>query len=195
MFDSALRSSPRMSRRVGDLLLVARPDAGRIGARTDCDLAQIAGEAAAEVAPTVGERTLRVENERPLHVVGNPDELLRAVLNLLDNAVRHTPAGSTIELRLRTEGGAAVVEVADDGPGIPARQRSQLFDRFVRGDGPADTSLNSGSGLGLAIVKAVATSHGGSVSVTDSSQGGALFRITLPLSRADREITPALDRL
>jgi two-component system OmpR family sensor kinase len=195
MVGSALRSSQRMSRLVADLLLLARADAGRIGARTDCDLAQIAGEAAAEVAPTVGERTLRVENDRPLQVVGNPDELHRMVLNLLDNAVRHTPAGSTIELRLRPEGRAAVVEVVDDGPGIPAEQREQIFDRFVRGDGPADTAISSGSGLGLAIVKAVATSHGGSVAVSESPQGGALFRIAVPLSPADREITPALDRL
>jgi signal transduction histidine kinase len=195
MVDSALRSSQRMSRLVTDLLLLARADAGRIGARTECDLAQVAGEAAAEVAPTVGERTLKVENDRPLHVVGNPDELHRMVLNLLDNAARHTPAGTTIELRLRREGGSALVEVADDGPGISAEQREQIFGRFVRGDGPADTSISSGSGLGLAIVRAVAASHGGSVSVLDSPPGGALFRITMPLSRADREITPALDRL
>ena len=59
------------------------------------------------------------------------------VLNLLDNAARHTPAGSHIELRLRTEGGDAVLEVADDGPGIPAELRDQVFDRFVRGPGRA----------------------------------------------------------
>src|SRR5262249_60777650 len=75
--DSALRSSNRMSRLVSDLLLLARADAGRPGARTHCDLAQIAGNAAAEVAPTVGERELRIENDRPLRVHGNPDELHR----------------------------------------------------------------------------------------------------------------------
>ena len=58
------------------------------------------------------------------------------VLNLLDNAARHTPPGSRIELRLRAEGGDAVLEVADDGPGIPPELRDQVFDRFVRGDGP-----------------------------------------------------------
>jgi len=187
MVDSALRSSNRMSRLVGDLLLLARADAGRIGARTRCDLAEAAGNAAAEVAPTIGERTLRVDNDRPLAVDGNPDELHRMVLNLLDNAVCHTPAGSTIELRLRAEGSYAVVEVADDGPGVPAELREQIFERFVRGEGPADTAVGGGSGLGLAIVSAVATSHGGSTEVGESELGGALFRVRLPLRRVHSE--------
>jgi two-component system, OmpR family, sensor kinase len=193
--DSALRSSHRMSRLVSDLLLLARADAGRPGARTSCDLAEIAGNAAAEVAPTVGDRELRIENDRPLPVDGNPDELHRVVVNLLDNAVRHTPPGARIELRLRAAGRDAVIEVADDGPGIPPELRDEVFDRFVRGDGPADTSARGGSGLGLAIVRAVATSHGGSAEVTESESGGALFRVRIPLGRAERGITPALDRL
>jgi signal transduction histidine kinase len=197
MVDSALRSSSRMSRLVGDLLLLARADAGRIGARTRCDLAELAGNAAAEVAPTIGERELRVENERPLAVDGNPDELHRMVLNLLDNAARHTPPGSRIELRLRAEGTSAVVEVADDGPGVPEELREQIFERFVRGEGPADTAIGGGSGLGLAIVSAVARSHGGSAEVDASDLGGALFRVRLPLraSKSERGINPALDPL
>jgi two-component system, OmpR family, sensor kinase len=182
MVDSALRSSGRMSRLVADLLLLARADAGRIGARTRCDLAEVAGHAAAEVTPTIGERELRVENDRPLPLDGNPDELHRMVLNLLDNAARHTPPGSRIELRLRAEGGNAVVEVADDGPGVPPQLREQIFDRFVRGDGPADTAVAGGSGLGLSIVRAVASSHGGKAEVTEAPTGGALFRVRVPLS-------------
>lgn len=196
MVDSALRSSNRMSRLVGDLLLLARADAGRIGTRTRCDLAEIAGNAAAEVAPTIGERQLRVENERPLLVDGNPDELHRMVLNLLDNAARHTPPGSTIELRLRTRGGQAVVEVADDGPGVPPELHEQIFERFVRGAGPADTAIGGGSGLGLAIVNAVAKSHGGQAEAGESDLGGALFSVRLPLrGKTERRINRALDRL
>jgi len=197
MVDSALRSSGRMSRLVGDLLLLARADAGRIGARTRCDLAEVASHAAAEVAPTIGERELRIENERPLPVDGNPDELHRMILNLLDNAVRHTPAGSKIELQLRAEGSNAVVEVADDGPGVPPELREQIFERFVRGEGPADTAVGGGSGLGLAIVSAVAASHGGNAEVGESELGGALFRARLPLrgSKSERGINSALDRL
>ena len=197
MIDSALRSSRRMSRLVADLLLLARADAGRVSRHQPCDLAEVAGNAAAEVAPVLGERHLEIENDQVLTVDGNPDELHRMVLNLLDNAARHTPPGSTIELRLRAEGGGAVVEVADDGPGIPVDLREQIFERFVRGDGPADTVASGGSGLGLAIVRAVAASHGGSAEVAESELGGALFRVRLPLRRKDagEEVKPALDRL
>ncbi|HWM63010.1 MAG TPA: HAMP domain-containing sensor histidine kinase [Solirubrobacterales bacterium] len=195
MVDSALRSSGRMSRLVGDLLLLAHADAGRIGARTRCDLAEAAGNAAAEVAPTAGERQLRIENDRPLPVDGNPDELHRMVLNLLDNAIRHTPPGSTVEMRLRAEGPSAVLEVADDGPGVPPELREQVFERFARGDGSADTSAPGGSGLGLAIVRAVAASHGGSAEVGVSGLGGAFFRVRLPLAGSQREIVTTLDQI
>ena len=191
MVDSALRSSRRMSRLVADLLLLARADAGRVGQHRRCDLAEVAGNAAAEVAAVLGDRELEIDNGRPLEVDGNPDELHRMVLNLLDNAVRHTPPGARVEMRLSRSGGDAVVEVADDGPGIPAGLRDQVFDRFVRGDGPADTAVGPGSGLGLAIVRAVAASHSGSVEVAESEGGGALFRIRLPLAKFEQAVTPA----
>ena len=184
--DSALRSSRRMSRLVADLLLLARADAGRLGQHRRCDLAEVTGDAAAEAAPLMGERTLLLDNERPLRVDGNPDELHRMVLNLLDNASRHTPATATIELSLREARGNAVVEVADNGPGIPEQMRRQVFDRFVRGEGPADTVRGTGTGLGLAIVAAVAHSHGGSVEALESSSGGALFRASIPLLKREK---------
>jgi len=183
MVDSALRSSKRMSRLVADLLLLARADAGRAGKHGPCDLAEIAGNAAAEIAPLMRDRELEIDNQRALPVSGNTDELHRMVLNLLDNATRHTPPGAHIELDVRRVGEEAVVKVADDGPGIPPRLREQIFDRFVRGEGPADTAVGPGSGLGLSIVKAVAVSHGGSVEVGESAGGGAQFRIRIPLQR------------
>jgi len=190
--DSALRSSRRMSRLVSDLLLLARADAGRLDQHRRCDLAEIAGDAAVEAAPLLGDRTLTVDNDRPLRVEGSPDELHRMILNLLDNAARHTPAGSTIELALRVEGDEVVVEVGDDGPGIPAAMRAQVFDRFVRGEGPADTALGTGTGLGLAIVSAVAASHDGSVEATESESGGALFRIRIPLADTEQVVSDPL---
>ena len=90
MIDSALRSSHRMSRLVADLLLLARADAGKSGRHRRCDLAEVAGNAAAEAAPLMGDRELQIENEHPLWLQGNQDELHRMVLNLLDNAARHT---------------------------------------------------------------------------------------------------------
>jgi two-component system OmpR family sensor kinase len=190
--DSALRSSRRMSRLIGDLLLLARADAGRLDKHRHCDLAEIAGEAAAEAAPLMGDRTLVVDNDRPLPIEGSPDELHRMVLNLLENAARHTPPRSRIELRLREEGEEAIVEVADDGPGIPTAMRTQVFDRFVRGEGPADTARGTGTGLGLAIVGAVAESHGGSVEATESDLGGALFRARIPRQRTPVQPKPNL---
>jgi two-component system, OmpR family, sensor kinase len=197
MADSALRSSRRMSRLVADLLLLARADAGRFGERQLCDLGEIAEHAAAEVAPVARDHRLNVENGRPIPVEGNADELHRMVVNLLDNAVRHTPPGSSIELRLGRDSGRgeALIEVADDGPGIPADQRRQVFERFVRGDGPADTATVQGTGLGLAIVRAVARSHGGEVEADQSPLGGALFRVHLPLANAEEGITPSLGTL
>jgi signal transduction histidine kinase len=195
MVDSALRSSRRMSRLVGDLLLLARADAGRIGKHRPCDLAEIAGNAAVEMSPVLGDRLLEIDNEHSLPVEGNPDELHRMVLNLLDNAARHTPPGARIELHVRRVGTNALVEVADDGPGIPPQIRAQIFDRFVRGEGPADTAVGPGSGLGLAIVRAVAAAHGGTVEVGESSRGGALFRVQLPLNRSEQPLKPALERL
>jgi signal transduction histidine kinase len=195
--DSALSSTKRMSGLVSDLLLLARADAGRQVARTDLDLAQIAAGALEEVEPLAGERHLESHLEGPLSMSGNPDELHRMVRNLLENAVRHTPERSTVELTARRDGDEALLEVLDDGPGIPAGIEEQVFDRFVRGEGPADTISGGGSGLGLAIVRAVARSHGGSVNAGASTYGGARFSIRLPLeksaepARNDEEAAPA----
>jgi two-component system, OmpR family, sensor kinase len=193
--DSALRSSKRMGRLVGDLLLLARADAGRLDAHRRVDLAEIAGDAAAEAAPLMGERRLVVENERPLRVEGSRDELHRMVLNLLDNAIRHTPPQACVELTLRDEGGEAIVEVADDGPGVPEAMRTQIFDRFVRGAGPADTARGTGTGLGLAIVSAVVESHGGRVEVAESRSGGALFSARIPLVKSSKAAAKPLKAL
>jgi two-component system OmpR family sensor kinase len=117
------------------------------------------------------------------------------VLNLLDNAAHHTPPRARVELSLREEGEQAVVEVADDGPGIPAEMREQIFERFVRGSGPADTTPGTGTGLGLAIVSAVAESHGGSVEALESRSGGALLVARIPLAEAPKPAAKPLEAL
>jgi signal transduction histidine kinase len=182
--DSALISTKRMSGLVSDLLLLARADAGRPVATKDIDLAAIAAGALEEVQPLAGERRIESQLEGPLPLPGNPDELHRLVRNLLENAVRHTPEKATVELTARRDGGEALLEILDDGPGIPSAMEDQVFDRFVRGDGPSDTAGGGGSGLGLAIVRAVAESHGGSVTAGKSTYGGARFSVRLPLDRA-----------
>jgi two-component system, OmpR family, sensor kinase len=190
--ESALRSSRRMSRLVSDLLLLARADAGRTGARRECDLAEIAAAAAAEVEPVIGGRELVVDVERPVPVEGNPDELHRMIVNLLDNAVVHTPEGTEVRLSARRRDGDAHLEVSDDGPGIPEELREQVFGRFVRGAGPSDQAPAGGTGLGLSIVRSVAAAHGGSVQADRSPQGGARFAVRLPaLQKASGEPLPA----
>ena len=190
---SALSSTRRMSGLVSDLLLLARADAGRRVARTEIDLAQIAEGALEEVRPLAGERRVESHLEGPLEMIGSPDELHRLVRNLLENAVRHTPEKTTVELTARRDGDQALLEVLDDGLGIPAGIEAQVFDRFVRGEGPADTISGGGSGLGLAIVRAVARSHGGSVDAGKSVYGGARFSVRLPLEPVDAALANVQD--
>jgi two-component system, OmpR family, sensor kinase len=181
----ALRSSKRMRLLVSDLLLLARADAGRVGVRRDCDLTEIAASARDEVRAFASDHELALEAPGSLHVEGNPDELHRLILNLLENGVRHTPPGTEVRATLERRNGDAVVEVTDDGPGLPENLGNQVFSRFVRGGGPADLAADSGTGLGLAIVKAVAESHGGTVEAGAGPTGGARFEVRLPLAPSE----------
>jgi signal transduction histidine kinase len=114
-----------------------------------------------------------------VQVRGDRHQLGQALRNLVDNAVLHTT--SQVDLDVRPDGRYAVVEVTDDGPGIPADMRERVFDRFVRLDDSRARSVG-GSGLGLAIVREVITAHGGTVTVEDTPTGGAVFRIRLPIA-------------
>jgi two-component system, OmpR family, sensor kinase len=177
---SALRSSRRMRRLVADLLLLARTDVGRVVRREPCDLAQIVVEAAAELGPISGEHDISLD-VHPAVVEASRDEFHRLAINLIENAVRHTPPGTAIRVTTgMTSEGKVRLAVEDDGPGVPERLSSTLFERFVRGAGDRGGSF----GLGLAIVRAVAESHGGSVSLEpthpDAERPGARFVVTLP---------------
>jgi signal transduction histidine kinase len=97
--------------------------------------------------------------------------------NLIDNALRYAPEGARIDVSLRAENGHAVLEVADNGPGIAPSEREQVLERFVR----LQPSGPTGSGLGLAIVREIAAQHGASLSLLDTSGGGLTVRVVLPL--------------
>ena len=191
MASSALRSSRRMRRLVADLLLLARADAGRGGLRENVDLARVVGEAAAEAAPVVAGHGLTIDlpngDTRGPIVEGVSDDLHRLALNLIENALAHTPPGTDVRVRLSADGDVAVLEVDDAGPGIPPDMRERIFDRFVRGPGD---SGGGGSGLGLAIVRAVTEHHGGSVEVAASEAGGARFVVRLPAVPVRAPLTP-----
>src|SRR4051812_32906404 len=179
---SALRSSRRMRRLVADLLLLARADAGRETPRKPVDLSVVAREATAEAAPLAAEHQLALDAPGELWVEGVPDDLHRAALNLIENALAHTPSGTPVTVSVRGEEGTACLEVADRGPGVPDELRDRVFERFSRGGG--DTGPATGRGLGLAIVRAVAEAHDGSVTLDDAEGGGARFVLRLPAARA-----------
>jgi two-component system OmpR family sensor kinase len=179
---SALRSSQRMRRLVADLLLLARTDVGRVVPREPCDLAQIVVEAAAELGPVSGDHDIELDVHKAL-VRASRDEIHRLTINLLENALRHTPRGTRISVSTDTVDGQARLVVQDDGPGVPPELAKSLFERFVRGAGDRGGSF----GLGLAIVKAVAESHGGSVTLEPpQSLRGARFVVRLPSLRPAR---------
>ncbi|TML05683.1 MAG: HAMP domain-containing histidine kinase [Actinobacteria bacterium] len=171
---SALRSSQRMRRLVADLLLLARADAKRELPHEPTDLGRVVVEAAAELGPVSDGHELDVDAERAI-VAGAPDELHRLALNLMENAIKHTPPGTHVRAAVERQNGHVVFTVADDGPGIPADLRDRIFERFTRGDGDTGGSF----GLGLSIVRAVAESHHGNVALA-SGDGGARFVVTLP---------------
>ena len=197
---SALRSSLRMRRLVADLLLLARSDVGRAAPRQPVDLGQVVLDTAAELGPLSGEHELSID-AHPAIVEGDHDELFRLTLNLIENAVRHTPPGTEIRASTGLAGeastpgghGDALLTVEDDGPGVSPELSPTLFERFVRGAGDRGGSF----GLGLAIVRAVAQSHGGSVELENVTPHGARFVVRLPLAPAHEaspqsSLTPSL---
>ena len=178
--EAALRSTRRMRRLVGDLLLLARADASRSSPHRATDLGQVLIEAAAELGPISSGHALSIE-AHPAWVIGARDELHRVFLNLLENALRHTPPGTRVRAVTAVSDGVAEIVVEDAGPGVSPDLSERVFERFVRGgrDG------GRGSGLGLAIVRSVAESHGGGVRLARSSLAsaeapGTRFVIELP---------------
>ena len=173
---SALRSTRRMRRLVADLLLLARADAGRVAAHEPVDVAAVVTDAVAEMEPVARGHEISVAAEPKTYVLGARDELHRLVVNLLENALRHTDPGTAVEASVGREDGAVVLAVEDDGPGIPDELREKVFERFFRGS----RDRGGSSGLGLSIVRAVADSHHGTVRLEPPLDGrGARFVVRL----------------
>ncbi len=174
----------RMGLLVEDLLLLARLDQGRPLEQGPVDLVAVAGDALADLSAIDPARP--VTFERPDHLVVSGDEArLRQVAgNLLANARIHTPEGTGVHVRLRASDGRALLEVADEGPGLPPGEENLVFERFYRADSArARTGDSQGTGLGLSIVAAIVAAHGGSVEAGSPPSGhGAYFKVALPLS-------------
>ncbi len=184
---SALRSSRRMRRLVGDLLLLARADAGRPAAHGPVDLGAVLRAAAAEAGATAEEHELSVDAPAGLFVVGWEDDLHRVALNLIENALQHTPEGTAVRASVRREGAEVVLEVTDDGPGLAPELRERAFERFVRGEAAGAGGRQAGTGLGLSIVRAVSERHGGTVQVGEADPG-ARFTVRLPAVDRDGDL-------
>jgi two-component system OmpR family sensor kinase/two-component system sensor histidine kinase QseC len=156
---------------VEQLLALARNEPGAPALpMPQVDLAEIARGALAATVPLALAKgsVFDLQADAPLPVRGDAASLTALVRNLVDNAVRHGPPGSRIEVRVARQGGAAVLTVDDAGPGIPPQDRERVFDRFFR----RDPSAADGSGLGLAIVRRVAERHGATVTLGESPLGG-----------------------
>lgn len=196
----ALKSARRLSTLIANLLDLARLDAGVLSYRfADEDLAALVETAAQGLASLLPEKGLQLDLDLPpaaVPVCCDGPAILRVLDNLLANAVAFSPPGGTIEVSVRHGGGpgapgstggdgaapaeagwppAAVVEIADRGPGIPAGKEEKIFERFYQ-----DRPGGPGTGLGLAIARAVAQGHGGTVSVRSRPEGGSVFTLLLP---------------
>jgi two-component system sensor histidine kinase KdpD len=176
----------RMERLVGNLLDMTRLASGAVTPKREwIPVDELVGAALARVERQLERHRVRtVVPEHPALVSVDPVLVEQLIVNLLDNAARHTPAGTEVEVRAEARGGALTVDVADGGPGIAEPYRARVFDRFQRGS----ASTGRGAGLGLAIARAIAEVHGGRLTLAERPGGGALFRLELPPTGASPSV-------
>jgi len=176
------RNARRQLRLVSDLLFISQVDAGRVRLDVvDVDLTDLAKPAieAAQPQAKAADVALQLEAADATHLRGDPDRLGQIFDNLLTNAIKFTPAGGSVTVRLSGSDDTVRIEVADTGIGIPAAEQQQLFSRFFRASTATSRAI-PGIGLGLTIVKAIVDAHRGTVSVTSAEGQGTTFRVTLP---------------
>jgi signal transduction histidine kinase len=178
----AVKDVTRLQRLATDLLLLARLDAGeRPPAHARVDLGELAREQVALVraVDSSGRVPVRTGLLADAEVAGSGRQLARVLSNLIDNAQRHAATEVVVSVRAADDG-RAVLEVADDGDGVPEDQRERIFERFVRLDG-ARSRDDGGTGLGLAIARDLARRHGGTLTATAREGRGAVFTLELPV--------------
>ncbi len=169
----------RMGGLVEDLLLLARLDEGRPLEQQPVELVGLVAEAVS-AATAVGPRwPVRLEASHTVEVTGDAARLRQVVDNLLANVRAHTRAGTVTVVRVGARDDSGVIEVSDNGPGLPPDSGGHVFERFYRAD-PSRSRQNGGAGLGLAIVAAIVAAHGGTVAATATAGGGATFTVWLP---------------
>jgi heavy metal sensor kinase len=180
---SMLEEVDRLTTLVDTLLRLSHGDAGTIRlSREPVDLGQLARDVVSSLSILAEERGQRIRVDVVDRTIVTVDRLVlrEAITNLLDNAIKYSPSGSPIDVRVHVGRDQAIVDIADTGPGIAAEHRDRVFDRFFRLD-EARSRDRGGTGLGLAIAKWAVEVHGGHITVQENPGGGSLFRMTLPL--------------
>jgi heavy metal sensor kinase len=191
---SNLEDAERLIQLAEDLLLLARATAGLEGPRVPLDLEPILLEAL-DLGVRLGQQagvTVRAKELTPLTVRGEEVALRRAVINLVENAVKYTPPGGAVDLSLTRSNGAALITVADTGIGLDPADAERIFEPFVRLDA-ARARETGGSGLGLAIARSIVTAHGGTISVESAPGSGSRFVIRLEVVERGSRVPRALD--
>jgi two-component system sensor histidine kinase KdpD len=181
LLDTLLHEAERMNRLIGNLLDLTRLSEGRLELRREWfAIDELIGAVLTRLGPLLARHpvSLHVADELPL-LRGDEVMIEQVLSNLLENAARHTPEGTAVEISADVRDSAIEVAVRDHGPGFPAGEETRVFDKFHRAN---VESAQSGFGLGLAICKAIVEAHGGSIGAAKAPGGGAEFRFTLPLT-------------
>jgi len=187
------RNSERLLDLVGDLLFLAQVDAGKLTIeRENVDFEQIVQDSVETLRPIAESRRIElVTSITPVpHLVGDRARLAQVLDNLLSNALKFTSEGGRVSVSLHVDGERAVVEVRDNGVGIPRAEQNRLFERFFRSSRATENAI-PGTGLGLAITKAIAERHGGRISVESEEDVGTSVRVDLPLATAHEKTARA----
>jgi heavy metal sensor kinase len=175
---SMLEEVNRLTSLIDDLLTIARADAGQIPLRPSTfgamDLAREAGGLLEVLIEDKGQR-VRFEGSEKATLEGDRPLLRQVLVNIIHNAVKYSPAGGLVSVRVSEEDTGCMIEVSDDGPGIPKEHQAKIFDRFYRVN-----QTGSGAGLGLSIAQWVVRVHGGEIRLKDAPDGGCTFQIRMP---------------
>ncbi len=188
--------SIRMGGLVEDLLLLAKLDEGAQPRHDPVDLGELARDAVADARAAAPDHTVVLEApaaddvDAAVIAWGDENRLRQVLANLLTNATTHTPAGTTVRVTVARDPDAAVLRVADDGPGIPPELASRVFERFYRAD-PSRTRATGGSGLGLSIVASIVEGHAGTVAVESTAAVGTQFTVRIPFAPDELGGSPA----
>jgi signal transduction histidine kinase len=177
-----VKQASQLSKMVTSLLDLSRIQTGQLSTeRVPLDLGGLVERAVMEVQPTLDRHTLRFNGpDEPLIVEGDDVRLEQVLQNLIGNAIKYSPEGGPVSIRLSRRNGQAYIEVADEGIGIPAPAQARLFQRFYRA-GNVDPEQVGGLGIGLYVVKEIVAMHGGQIDVASEEGKGSSFTVRLPL--------------